>query len=143
MGPDRRLVAYPCRRSQYLNIVAIVVRAHRFFSVLTLADSPRYQPDSEAEGSTEQWQVPGRPEQLLESFSAFCEDAKDILRCVGPLFSLRSIVSWTTRSQKRLVVRALAVARAGPARHLDEGQGHPHRRRCSRYAPSCVSCPGH
>ncbi|GAA6056097.1 hypothetical protein NBRC10513_006951 [Rhodotorula toruloides] len=64
MGPDRRLVAYPCRRSQYLNIVAIV-------------------PDSEAEGSTEQWQVPGRPEQLLESFSAFCEDAKDILRNIS------------------------------------------------------------
>lgn len=36
MGPDRRLVAYPCRRSQYLNLVAIVVRCDLLSRPLSL-----------------------------------------------------------------------------------------------------------
>ncbi len=78
MGKDRRLVAYPCRGSTLLNIVAIV-------------------PDETVEGrATEQWHAKGDLNKLLETFDEFCEDAKDILRAA------ESCVLWQLRDQEPL-----------------------------------------
>ena len=78
MGKDRRLVAYPCRGSTLLNIVAIV-------------------PDETVGGqATEQWHAKGDMAKLMESFDEFCEDAKDILRAA------ESCVLWQLRDQEPL-----------------------------------------
>lgn len=78
MGQDRRLVAYPCRGSTLLNIVAIV-------------------PDETVGGqATEQWHAEGSLDKLMDSFKDFGEDAKDILRAAS------SCVLWQLRDQEPL-----------------------------------------
>jgi len=68
VGLDRRIVCYPCRNLQLLNIVAIV-------------------PDKLLnEESVENWSAEGSLDDLLKSFEAFDEVPKRIFR-YGPNFA--------------------------------------------------------
>lgn len=143
MAKDRRLVAYPCRGATYLNIVAIVVRLRRILSRAWdsssdfRATSPCYSLISKPRTVARH----GMRRVTLMSCSPRSRSSAMTRRrsCGKPdslARSMRDVLSVCLQANYEL--RPLAASRAGPAQHLDQRQGHSHRRRRPRDAAACV-----
>ncbi|KAM0753464.1 FAD/NAD(P)-binding domain-containing protein [Meredithblackwellia eburnea MCA 4105] len=103
VSTDRRVVAYPCRGFQLLNIVAIV--PDKFME----------------EKSTESWTAEGTIEELLGCFSEFSDDVKRLLSYAP------SVGLWQLRDQDPIDTwvrgRAILIGDSAHAMLPHQGQG--------------------
>jgi len=110
VGLDRRIVAYPCRNLELLNIVAIL-------------------PDKLLlEESVESWNVKGSIDDMLKSFAEFDPVIKRIFRYISTILSL----SIALTSKLCHGMSFMATTRSTSFKFMDQGKNY--------YCRRCRSC---